>query len=237
MDKTTGGTELVGGGYVWRRGNTRYGFDESIIDQTDLYGTFATGSIKHSIAVGTEFSWEKDRRGAFVEQTGATISPRCDTATVSRYYCTSLFNPNPNDPWVNTTTDTSNVPTPIVKGLPSSETQNDANTQSIYGFDSITVVPAVIVNIGLRYDRFQSILTPAISTGLTPAAAGVYPGQGVADRPAVQLPAWPGLQADARDQRLCQLRDRGDAAEQPAGRRARGQCAADDRPRRSRVMR
>ena len=175
VNKTTGGTQLVGGGYVWRRGNTRYSYDQSIIDQTDLYGTFTTGNIKHSIAVGTEFSWEKDRRGAFVEQTGATISPRCDTVTVSRYYCTSLFNPNPGDPWMNTTTDTSSVPTPIVKGLPSSETQNDANTQSIYGFDSITVVPAVIVNIGLRYDRFQSILTPAISTGLTPAAAGVSP--------------------------------------------------------------
>ena len=173
VDKTTGGVEQVGGGYVWRRGNTRYGYDESIIDQTDLYGTFATGSVKHSIAFGTEFSWEKDRRGAFVEQTGSTISPRCDTTTISRYYCASLFNPNPNDPWVNTTTDTSNVPTPIVKGLPSSETQNDANTQSIYGFDSITVVPAVIVNVGLRYDRFQSILTPAISTGLTPPAPGV----------------------------------------------------------------
>ncbi len=171
VNPADGGTKLTGGGHVWRRGNTRYGYDESIIDQTDLYGTFATGKIKHSISVGTEFSLEKDRRGAFVEQTGATISPRCDTVTVSRYYCASLFNPNPNDPWVNYTTDTSSVSTPIVKGPPSSETQNDANTQSIYGFDSITLVPAVIVNVGLRYDRFQSVLTPALTTGLAPLPA------------------------------------------------------------------
>ena len=175
VNKTDGGVEQVGGGYVWRRANTRYSYDVSVIDQTDLAGTFSTGSVRHSFAVGSEFSFEQDRRGAYVLQTGSTISPRCDTVTIARYYCTSLFNPNPNDPYVNDTTDTSTVPTPIVKGLASSETQNDANTQSVYGFDSITVVPAVVVNIGLRFDRFQSILTPAISTGLTPAAAGVVP--------------------------------------------------------------
>ncbi len=175
VDKVDSGVEQVGGGYVWRRANTRYSYDESIIDQTDLYGSFDTGGIKHSFAAGTEFSWEKDRRGAYVLATGSTISPRCDSSTIARYYCTSLFNPNPNDPFVNYAGDTSTTPAPIVKGLPSSETQNDADTQSIYGFDSITLTPAVVVDVGLRYDRFHSTLTPPTSTGLTPAAAGVYP--------------------------------------------------------------
>ena len=160
VNPVTGGTELTGGGYVWRRGNTRYGYTESIIDQTDLYGVFKTGSVEHSFAVGTEFSWEKTRRGAFVEATGATINPRCDTFTVARYYCASLFDPNPNDPWVNYTSDTSTVQTPIVKGALSTETLNDANTQAIYAFDSITLLPQLILNLGARYDRFSSTLRP-----------------------------------------------------------------------------
>jgi len=167
VNKTTGGTKLTGGGYVWRRANTRYGYDQSIIDQTDLSGTFQTGSVKHSFALGTEFSWEKTRRGAFVLATGSTISPRCDTVTLARYYCTSLFNPNPNDPWTNYTSDTSTVQAPIVKGAPNTETQNDASTQAAYAFDSITLTPSLILNLGLRYDRFHQVVTPPFVAGGT----------------------------------------------------------------------
>ena len=157
--------DVLNGGYVWRRANTRYGYTKSIIDQTDAYGTFSTGSVKHSFAVGTEFSFEKTRRGAFVLATGSTISPRCNTATIARYYCSSLFTPNPNDPWVNYASDTSSVQTPIVKGATNAETQNDADTQAVYGFDSITLVPWAILNLGARYDRFKSTVTPAVAAG------------------------------------------------------------------------
>ncbi|GAA0327963.1 TonB-dependent siderophore receptor [Sphingomonas oligophenolica] len=167
INPVTGGTKLTGGGYVWRRANTRYSYDQSLIDQTDLGGTFETGSIKHSFAIGTEFSWEKSRRGAFVLATGSTISPRCDTVTLARYYCTSLFNPNPNDPWTNYASDTSTVQTPIVKGAPNTETQNDADTQAAYAFDSITLTPSLILNLGLRYDRFHQVVTPPFVAGGT----------------------------------------------------------------------
>ena len=150
---------MTTGGYVWTRGNTRYGYSESIVDQTDLYGKFNTGGIEHSFSLGTEISWEKTRRGAFVSANGSTISPRCNTATIARSYCVSLFNPNPNAPWVNYTSDTSTTPTPIVKGATSAETQNDANTKAVYAFDSITLMPALILNLGARYDRFQSTVT------------------------------------------------------------------------------
>nr|WP_221234681.1 TonB-dependent receptor [Sphingomonas aerophila] len=153
------------GGYVWRRGNTRYGFTESIIDQTDLFGTFRTGSVEHSIAIGTEFAWEQARRGAFMSASGSTVSPRCNAATVARFYCTSLFNPNPYDPWVNYASDTSTTPTPIVKGAANTETQQDGTTQAVYGFDSITITPALILNLGARYDRFKSVLRPPVAAG------------------------------------------------------------------------
>ena len=165
INPQTGGARLTGGGYVWRRANTRYSRATSLTDQLDLYGTFSTGGIKHSFAVGAEVDWETARRGAYVLSTGATINPRCDTVTVARYYCTSLFNPNPYDPWVNYTTDTSNVPTPVVKGASNTETQNDAETQSLYGFDSITLVPQLILNLGARVDRFKSTITPPFAAG------------------------------------------------------------------------
>src|SRR3546814_16575437 len=72
--------------------------------QTDLYGKFNTGSVEHSFAVGAEFSWEKARRGSFVFSDG---TGSCTDTDLSRFYCTSLFNPNPNNPWVNYESDTS----------------------------------------------------------------------------------------------------------------------------------
>ena len=152
--------DVLTGGYVWRRGNTRHGYTEALTNQTDLYGTFDTGSVKHSFAVGAEISWEKARRGTFVSASGSTVSPRCNAATIARFYCTSLFDPNPNDPWVNYASDTSSAVTPIVKGAPITETQNDASTASVYGFDSITLVPSLLLNLGVRFDRFKSTVTP-----------------------------------------------------------------------------
>lgn len=155
-------------GQVWRRANTRYGAADSVVNQTDLFGEFATGAVRHSFAVGAELAWEKSRRGTFVTRgftnaagnellsTGSTISPRCTTAAVSRYYCTSLFNPNPNDPWVNYASDSSTTPAAISRTLPIAETQNDGNTIGVYGFDSITIADPLILNVGLRYDRFHS---------------------------------------------------------------------------------
>ncbi|MFA5970606.1 MAG: TonB-dependent receptor [Sphingomonas sp.] len=157
---TDASNPATAGGQVWRRANTRYGYTESIIDQTDLFGTFSTGSISHSFAAGAEFSWEKARRGAFVLADGRTLSPRCTSAAVARYNCTSLFTPNPNDPWVNYVSDTSSITTPITRQLPIQETQNDAETQSVYGFDSITLLPSLILNVGARFDHFKSTVQP-----------------------------------------------------------------------------
>ena len=167
INATTGGRELTGGGYVWRRGNTRYGYSKALVDQIYLSGKFSTGTIQHSFAVGAEISWEKSRRGTFVEATGSTITPRCDSTTLARYYCTSLFTPNPSDPWVNYSSDTSTVRAPIVKGASNTETQNDAQTVAVYGFDSITLLPSLILNLGARFDRFKSTVTLPFTAGLT----------------------------------------------------------------------
>jgi catecholate siderophore receptor len=171
--------DILTGGYVWRRANTRYGYADALTNQTDLFGEFKTGGIKHNFSVGAELDWEQARRGTYVTRgylnatgteilaTGSTVTPRCNTATVSRYYCTSLFSPNPNDPWVNTTTDTSGTAAAIVKTLPSEETQNEGTTQSVYAFDSITLFEPLILNLGARYDHFKSVITPGQAAAAT----------------------------------------------------------------------
>jgi len=160
------------GGQVWRRANTRYGYVESIVNQTDLYGTFKTGGIKHDFSIGAELSLEKARRGTFVTRgfvgstgneqlsTGATSALRCAPAQLARFNCTNLFSPTPNDPWVNYTNDASTIAAPIAKSLAIAETQNDDNTQSLYAYDSITVSDAIIVNLGIRWDSFTSKVKP-----------------------------------------------------------------------------
>ncbi|HEU0067403.1 MAG TPA: TonB-dependent receptor [Sphingomonas sp.] len=169
---TNAANPATAGGQVWRRANTRYGYARSLVNQTDLFGTFSTGSIRHSFAGGAEFAWEKARRGTFVTRgftnaagsellsTGSTSTPRCTTAQVVRYNCTSLFAPNPGDPWVNYTNDTSTVAAPVARNLTVAETQNDANTQAAYLFDSITLADPLILNLGARFDRFQSRVRP-----------------------------------------------------------------------------
>lgn len=155
----------VPGGQVWRRTNTRYGYTETLTNQTDLYGKLRTGGIEHSFSVGAEISWEKARRGSFVLANGSTSTPRCTDLALARFNCTSLFNPNPNDPWVNYTSDTSTTPTPIVRGARTAETQNDAHTVAAYAFDSITLLPSLILNLGLRYDHFESKVTLPLASG------------------------------------------------------------------------
>lgn len=157
------------GGQVWRRANTRFGSTDAVINQTDLYGTVETGAIKHSFAIGGELSWERAERGALVLSTGSSINPRCSTLAVARYYCTSLFNPDPNDPWINYSNDTATgVPTPIARAAPAARTINHGNTRALYAFDSITLTEQLIINLGARYDRFASRTLLPIFAGQRP---------------------------------------------------------------------
>ncbi|MBY8828325.1 TonB-dependent receptor [Hephaestia mangrovi] len=162
------GTDLsdpaTAGGYVWHAAKSRYGYDESVVDQTDLFGKVKTGSVEHSFAIGTEISWEQARKGSYAPTSGQSASVGCTADDIAAGYCTSLFDPDPRANWVNR--DASGNPAPIVRNGPASETQNDAHTLAAYAFDSITLIPQLILNLGARYDHFetkQTAGTPATS--------------------------------------------------------------------------
>ena len=171
---TNAAVAATAGGLVWRRANTRYGTTDALTNQSDLYGTFTTGAIKHSFAGGIEISQEDAVRGTYVLAngaaiaTGSTITPRCTPAMIARYNCTSAFAPNPGDPWLSYASDTSTALSPIVKSAPITQTLNNASTRSAYAFDSITISEALILNLGARFDRFASKVSPGLVLGTAP---------------------------------------------------------------------
>jgi catecholate siderophore receptor len=164
--------DYTAGGRVWRRANTRWSETESLVDQLDLIGTFRTGSVEHSFAVGAEIAWEKATRGTFVVNTGvnnAATGLRCGTAPgLPPYNCADLFNPNPNDPWVNYATGSTTVTTPIVRAAAGTETITEGHTKAVYAFDSITLLPSLILNLGLRYESFSSEVRLPVAGGVRP---------------------------------------------------------------------
>lgn len=134
-------------GYLWRRTNSRISDVTSLVNQTDLYGTFRTGSISHSFSAGMELSREESENDTYAVTSGgqplATYN-RCLPAAVASYNCTSLYHPDPNDPWVGT----------VVKSDNPSNART--TTKALYLFDTMTLNPQWQINLGLRYDIYDA---------------------------------------------------------------------------------
>ena len=148
-DDSKGNTALYG--TVWRRANTRATETDTAANVTSLSGELRTAGIKHSYNAGVEFSRENTDRATYVFTPG-TNNPRTGTFTcptsgaATLYNCTSLANPDPSDPWVYTRT-----LSPVATGV-------ETKTRAAYGFDTIELTPQWLLNLGARFDDFQSVL-------------------------------------------------------------------------------
>lgn len=143
-------------GYVWRRANTRISDVSYFINQTDLYGTFDTGSVKHTFAAGIEFGREEGENDTYtITSNGLTLASynRCLANALATYNCTSLLDPDPNDPWTGLIVKTDNP------------TNAKTTTKSVYAFDTIEFNEQWQVNLGLRYDHHEAEFTNARATG------------------------------------------------------------------------
>jgi catecholate siderophore receptor len=96
----------VNNGSVWRRANTRVGNTATTTNQTDLFGEFYVGGMKNSFSTGIELSREESDRSSYTVDTdtvpGGAANSNCTPGMIgatSGYNCTSLSNPNPDDPW------------------------------------------------------------------------------------------------------------------------------------------
>ncbi|MCY1216179.1 putative TonB-dependent receptor BfrD [compost metagenome] len=141
----------VPNGFVWRNTKSRDSATETLTNQTDLTAEFHTGSFKHNALFGFEFSRDETTNTPYV--VGVRGSGPCTPALVASFDCTSLYNPNPNDPWVGTITKSPNVQT------------TRTNTSSVYLFDTMEITKQWMVNGGVRYDSYRTTSqTPATNT-------------------------------------------------------------------------
>ncbi|WP_369987977.1 TonB-dependent receptor [Pseudomonas xanthosomatis] len=138
----------VNRGSVWRRANTRVGNTATTTNQTDLFGEFYLGGLKNSFSTGVEFSREESERSTY------NVSTLAGTTKVgglnvcngigAPYNCTSLGNPTPDDPWSGA----------ISRNYAGTTTRS--NTAALYVFDTLELTPQWLLNMGLRYDHFDT---------------------------------------------------------------------------------
>ncbi|MBJ9721874.1 TonB-dependent siderophore receptor [Acinetobacter calcoaceticus] len=137
-------------GKVWRRVNTNITDTDSFTDQLSLKGKFNTGSLKHTFNIGAEYSKQDSDRGTNIvtdpNTTNITGSGSTNACSVANSYgwCTDLNNPNPNDPWLGRIQANPNV------------TNITSKTQSIYALNNIEITPQWLIDLGVRWDKFDT---------------------------------------------------------------------------------
>lgn len=112
-----------------RADRMRWRQSKSLINQTDVYGSFNTGSLKHTIASGLEFSKED------IYSKAMSGGPGTDRD--------SFWNPNPNREYVSHIAYGSKIKDGNIK------------TQSAYVIDTIDITEQWSLNLGARYDKFK----------------------------------------------------------------------------------
>jgi catecholate siderophore receptor len=142
------GNFIVNNG-VWRRANSRVSETRSRTLQSDLSGNFSTGPVEHAFSAGLEVADEKTWRDNYTltpSFTGAVATGACSlgVGAASGYWCALLTHPDPADPWIGTITRTGNV------------THIDTDTRAGWLFDTLTLSPQWLVNLGVRWDSFQT---------------------------------------------------------------------------------
>ena len=163
-DDSKGNTVLYG--TVWRRANTRVTETRTLSNVSSIAGNLDTAGVKHSYNAGVEFDRETTDRAAYVFTPG-TNNPLTNTFTcptsgaATLYNCTTLVDPNPYDPWVYTRT---------VSGA---LTHVNTKTKAAYAFDTIEFNPQWQVNLGARYDDFQTTLNTLATSSTAAVAAHV----------------------------------------------------------------
>nr|WP_315251596.1 TonB-dependent siderophore receptor [uncultured Duganella sp.] len=163
-DDSKGNTMLYG--TVWRRANTRVTSTDSLANATSLSGSLVAAGIKHTYTAGLEFSREDTDRSSYLFSPGTnnpvdggTVCKGAGAATL--YNCTTILNPNPDDPWVYT------------RSVSPARTSVLTNTRSAYLFDTIEFTPQWLLNVGVRWDDYRSTLDVPMYTlngTVTPAS-------------------------------------------------------------------
>jgi catecholate siderophore receptor len=136
----------VANGSVSRSAKSRNSTSSGFVNQTDLTSKFDTGSISHSLVTGLEFSYQDTHNRGYnvLNAAGGSIATRCSPALFQSGDCTSLANPSPKDAWNGVIEDSE------------AYTDTDTKTSAAYVFDTLTLNEQWSVNLGLRYDHYDT---------------------------------------------------------------------------------
>ncbi|AIS15003.1 ligand-gated channel protein [Pseudomonas chlororaphis subsp. aurantiaca] len=138
-------------GTVWRRANSRVSTTETTTNQTDLFGEFQALGFKHNYSTGLEFTGEETRVSSY--NIAGNTAKVCNPGSIPS--CTSLSNPNPDDAWTGA----------ISRNYYGTNTK--ATSRAAYVFDTIELDPQWLLNVGLRYDTFDTVANTDTATGRT----------------------------------------------------------------------
>ena len=161
----------VNNGSVWRRANTRVSNTATTTNQTDLFGDVYIAGFKNSYSTGIELSRETSSKSSYTVNTSTTPGTaggsNCTPGMIgapSDWNCTSLGNPNANDPWNGS----------IARNYAGTDSAN--TTRAIYAIDTLELSPEWLLNMGLRYDHFETKYK-----SYTAAGATTYKGSDTSD--------------------------------------------------------
>lgn len=142
-NKTTGALD----GSVWRRTNSRVGDTDGFTDQLALTGKFNTGAFKHRFNTGVEYSDQKTDRTQYIlnglDSTGSANNT-CNAAAIASGWCTSVQNPS-NVPW-----------TGSISTDGADRYNIRSKNQSVYFLDNIELNPQWLLDLGVRWDKFET---------------------------------------------------------------------------------
>jgi catecholate siderophore receptor len=111
--------------------------DKTLLNQSNIFAKFDTGSIRHDAIAGFEISRDRSRNQLRTITAGST---------------TNLFDPDPERPWVGTIVD---IPGEIVRAK--------TDTVAAYIFDTLHFSEQLLATGGLRWERNKSEFNPAPS--------------------------------------------------------------------------
>lgn len=143
-------------GLVWRSAKSRNAVNEGWVNQTDLRAVFETGTIEHTLVTGIEAS-DND-----VHNRGYSLDSGGRTCTAVGPNCADLYNPAYDTAWSGSITDSQNY------------TDTDTQTLSAYVFDTLKFNEQWSLNMGLRYDDFDTTSSGYGSLAGRGSAAGDF---------------------------------------------------------------
>ncbi|MCQ4314109.1 TonB-dependent siderophore receptor [Pseudomonas stutzeri] len=125
-------------GLVFRSPKSRNSTSEGWVNQTDLSARFDTGSVEHSVVTGVEISDQGTHNRPYVISTSGRV------CTAIGPDCADLANPNYDAAWNGTIEDSDNY------------TDTDTRTLAAYVFDTLKFNEQWSLNLGLRYDDYET---------------------------------------------------------------------------------